>query len=137
MLQRIQTIYLLAITFLGGLACYFQTDFFMPYYKEIPSFLIPIFTIALGLIPIVAFIAIFLFKKRKLQIILIWVAVFAILIYYLITFYIRISLPQISLKDVLLNFSVYLNFINLLLCNLAINAIKKDENLVKAADRLR
>ena len=136
MLQRIQTLYLLAITFLGGLACYFQVDFFMPYYKEIPNFLIPIFTIALGLIPVVAFITIFLFKKRKLQVILIWVAVFSILISYLITFYFRISL-QISLKDVFSNFSVILNFINLLLCNLAITAIKKDENLVKSLDRLR
>jgi len=137
MLQRIQTIYLLTITFLGGLACWFQIDFFLPYYKEIPNFLIPIFTVALGLIPVVAFITIFLFKKRKLQIKLIWVVVFLILIYYLITVYIRINLQQISLKEVLSNFSVYLNFINLLLCNLAINAIKKDEDLVKAADRLR
>jgi len=136
MLQRIQTIYLLTITFLGGLACWFQIDFFLPYYKEIPKFLVTIFTIALGLIPFVAFITIFLFKKRKLQVKLIWVALFLILIYYLITFYIRIRL-QISVKEVLLNFSVYLNFINLLMCNLAINAITKDENLVKAADRLR
>jgi len=136
MLQRIQTLYLLTITFLGGLACWFQIDFFLPYYKEIPNFLIYIFTITLGLIPFVAFIAIFLFKKRKLQIKLIWFVIFLILIYYLTTFYIRIKL-QIPLKDVMLNFSVYLNFINLLLCNLAINAIKKDEDLVKAADRLR
>ena len=136
MLQRIQTVYLLIITFLGGLACYFQIDFFLPYYKEIKTFLIPIFTVALGLIPVVAFIAIFLFKKRKLQIMLIWVAVFFILIYYLVTFYIRIDL-QIGLKEIFSNFSVILNFINLLLCNLAINAIKKDENLVRAADRIR
>ena len=136
MLQRIQTVYLLIITFLGGLACYFQIDFFLPYYKEIKTFFIPIFTVALGLVPVVAFITIFLFKKRKLQIILIWVAIFSILIYYLITFYIRIDL-QISLKNVFSNFSVILNFINLLLCNMAINAIKKDENLLRAADRLR
>ena len=136
MLQRIQTVYLLIITFLGGLACYFQIDFFLPYYKEIKVFLIPIFTVALGLIPVVAFIAIFLFKKRKLQMILIWIAVFAILIYYLTTFYIRIDL-EIPSKNVLSNFSVILNFINLLLCNMAINAIKKDEDLLRAADRLR
>ena len=137
MLQRIQTLYLLVITFLGGLACYFQIDFFLPYYEVItPNFLISIFTIALGLIPVVAFIAIFIFKKRNLQIRLIWVAIILIATYYLITFYIRINL-QIGLKEVFSNFSVLLNFINLLLCNLAINAIKKDENLIKAADRLR
>ena len=136
MLQRIQTVYLLIITFLGGLACYFQIDFFLPYYKEMSSFLITIFTVALGLIPLVAFTAIFLFKKRNLQIILIWIAVALILIYYLITFYFRVKL-SINTKDVFLNVSVIFNLINLFLCNLAINAIKKDENLVKAADRLR
>jgi len=137
MLQRIQTLYLLAITFLGGLACWFQIDFFMAYYENItPKFLIYIFTVVLGLIPVVAVITVFLFKKRNLQIILIWVVVFLIVTYYLITFYIRIDL-QIGLKEVFSNFSVILNFINLLLCNLTITAIKKDENLVKAADRLR
>jgi hypothetical protein len=44
---------------------------------------------------------------------------------------------QIDLRGVLAGGAIFLNLINLILCNLAISAIKKDEDLVKAADRLR
>ncbi|MDR1543988.1 MAG: DUF4293 domain-containing protein [Prevotellaceae bacterium] len=139
MLQRIQTVYLLIITILGGLACWFQMDFFLAFTKEITgvsSMIMPVFALALILIPVFALIAIFLFKKRNLQIKFIWIAIIFIVIYYLITFYIRIKL-QLDVKLALSHFSIIFNLINLILCNLAITAIKKDEKLVRSLDRIR
>jgi len=103
---------------------------------QFKPFAILIFTLALGLVPILAFITIFIFKKRNLQIKLIWIIIFLILIYYFTTLYACIGL-HVDVKEIFTNFSLYFNLVNLILCDLAIRAIKKDENLVRAADRLR
>ena len=96
---------------------------------------LPLF-IALAIPAIVAFVAIFLFKNRKLQarlcsfnifMLLVWMVLFAYYKYFQLT---SIGELQQSWPSVLPFLAAVLNY-------LAYKGIKADERLVRAADRIR
>jgi hypothetical protein len=143
MIQRIQTIYLfLASIVSGGLIFMFNlwstlkeqiyvVDLFV---KELISFkMIPIMFFVSAILSIVT---IFLYKDRKLQfvvgriIILINLFLLALLIYLSLTLS---GETLVSEKGI----GMFLPILAILLVVLANKAIKKDEDLVKSADRLR
>jgi len=155
MIQRIQTVYLIIIVILTGFTL------FTPYAglinkAEVLSYVVNYNGIFLNqdtgalfqqnvwalsaltaLILITAFITIFLFKKRVIQIRLLFFNLILMLGYYVLLF---IYLWQAGEK---LNAEWYLNLvtafplINVILSFLAIRSIGKDEALIKSLNRLR
>lgn len=143
MIQRIQTIYLfLASVVLGGLIFVFNlwntikgkifvVDLFSE--EELTFKVVPLMFIASSILSLVA---IFLFKNRKLQfvigriIILINLFLLGLLIYLSLTLSGETSVSEKGI-------GMFLPILAILLVVLANKAIKKDEDLVKSADRLR
>ena len=135
MIQRIQTLWLLLAS-----ACAFAT-FKFPYFTGINAKTVPAELTAAGnfgimLITIVvgglAFITIFLFKKRKLQI---WLSVLGILLEALLIFLYYSETKTFisgtpSITALLHGTIVFFFFI-------AARAISRDEKVVKASERLR
>jgi hypothetical protein len=150
MIQRIQTIYLLLVVILGTLLCFFSpVQFLMPEGTEYISLVAldkwALATITMS-VPLLAFITIFLFKRRLLQArlnimnVILCLGYYALLALY-ITFVVKGYEP---IKDVvLMGADWYLTLwaaiplINLVLIMMATRRILKDEALVRAADRLR
>ena len=143
MIQRIQSIYLLLTSILsGGLIFAFELwenssakvyilDLF--YRENMLLKTIPFFYFASA---ILAFIIIFLYKNRQLQFVLGRVAILINLILLGILIYVSQTLSgeaKVSEKDI----GMFIPVMVILLLVLANKAIKKDENLVKSADRLR
>ena len=136
MIQRIQSVYLLIVVLLGAVL-----PFFLPVWSTEEGtsvFATDQFMImtVFGASAILALITIFLYKKRKLQISLGRLNI--ILNFILLGFFVYWSqaLPgemQISEKGIGMLTPV-LSIVFLVLAN---KAIKKDEALVKSADRLR
>ncbi len=136
MIQRIQSIYLLLVVLLSAVGV-----FLLPlWYKEDGSAVLALdqlTTLAFfGVSAVLALITIFLFKNRKLQFVLGRLNI--ILNFILLGFFVYWSqaLPgemQISEKGIGMLTPV-LSIVFLVLAN---KAVKKDEALVKSADRLR
>ncbi|TVR82628.1 MAG: DUF4293 family protein [Chitinophagaceae bacterium] len=142
MIQRIQTVYFLIIIFLAAVL------FFTPIYEikligesvrafyitdHISLLLSNIFIIGLSAINI------FLFKNRPLQIKIGW---FIFLLILVLSILIRLTFhteQQNLVSDAVFIFSyfTFLPFLKLIFIFLAIKSIKKDEDLVKSADRFR
>lgn len=152
MIQRIQSLWLflasatlIAVLFLPvgkfvmphGL--YECTAFKMTQAGDVPPMNLPVWLI--GLISILAgfisFLAIFLFKKRSLQIRLTWVAFIfkAILATGLVSLFMYFKYVQDSWIGY--GLAVLMPFFGLILDFLAIKGIKKDDALVKSLDRIR
>ena len=151
MIQRIQTVYLLAATifivmFYVFPVATFNTDLFSyefynchishPENIEVPVALFPLAVIPL-LSGLISFITIFLFKNRKLQVkfskinLLIIVSILALTVYY----FIKINnLLGGEVKYGIAGIFPVSAFVMIVLAN---RAIRKDEELVKAADRIR
>ena len=153
MIQRIPTIYLLlAALFMGGLflqsadlgeidttattalsELQYYDDQILDIYDQ---GLLATFAIVAILFSLVA---IFLYRKRKLQILLSRVAVLVVFLFLLMAIY--VSYADLSTLTVNINFvpkyGLFLPFISILFLFLAIKNIKKDERLVKSMDRLR
>ena len=149
MIQRIQTVYLLIITVLGVLILCFP--------------IMGVCSPDVGLSKIYAFdflkclcvgigglwgkfLAIFMFKKRSLQVLLTVAIIFLVVLFYLfgimffVTAYRQISQTVQEVNGSLnINFSLifFLHIINLVLSILTIRAIRRDEKLVKSLDRIR
>lgn len=155
MLQRIQTIWLfLASTALFSLLL-FPTMHWMDatgksemakingVYESIngqlvqtqPFTLLSIFCVLLALIP---FIIIFFYQDRKLQIKLAYLSIVAVLAF---SFWLAQSIKQItniqSFNANNYGIGALLPSLAILFIILAIRAIRKDENLIRSADRLR
>lgn len=152
MIQRIQSLWLflaaaalIAVLFLpvgmfkmphGWYEC---TAFNMTQAGDVPPMNLPVWLI--GLISILAgfisFLAIFLFKKRSLQIRLTWVAFIfkAILATGLVSLFMYFKYVQDSWIGY--GLAVLMPFFGLILDFLAIKGIKKDDALVKSLDRIR
>ncbi|MBR2618468.1 MAG: DUF4293 domain-containing protein [Paludibacteraceae bacterium] len=136
MIQRIQSIYLLIVTILSVVICFY------PYATLNGSELSYTSSIIYGgiatLIPIIAFVAIFLFRKRILQMRLCSFTCVLLLfqaIYMIVSFFIAAKgMPEGTSH---LYMPVIVPFINIILTYLAIRGIGKDEAMVRAADRLR
>ncbi len=157
MIQRIQTVYFLAILILSGLA------FFMPVanlYDSVNTFFYTLnykgllltegnetiilnnlntwsLKIISGLIPLIALITIFLFKKRVLQIRLSFINMILMLGYYVILFITLIQGANRMEASWSLNIPAAFPLVCVVLNWLAIRAIGKDEALVKSLNRLR
>jgi len=144
MIQRIQTIYLLLASILSGGLIFVVELWENLKSQEIFAFdLLTREDITLKVIPIlyilsaiVSFWTIFLFKKRQLQFVLGRLVLLINLILLGILIYVSQTLSgeaQVSVKDI----GMFIPVVVILLIVLANKAIKKDENLVKSADRLR
>mgnify|MGYP003571283908 CR=1 FL=1 len=158
MIQRIQTLYLFLVVILGTLLCFFSpVDFISPEtaenYRELSMTFTGIYdvtnpeipvrlmnTVSLSIIsiviPAVAFMVIFLFKRRILQarinvvnviLCLGWYAILAVYVWFATkNFYVEWYItPWAAIP-----------LVNMVLTLMATRAILKDEALVRAADRL-
>ncbi len=157
MIQRIQTIFLLLVLILGVLFSFspvlgftgYEADFIMNAYKtaavgDSANIIAKNMGVGVmqGLIFLVALVTIFLFKKRhlqiklsKLNILLIALQIAAIVMYSDV---VKTAIgPTTNDVSVSFKFGSVIPVISLILTYLAIRFIKKDEDLVRAADRLR
>ena len=161
MIQRIQTVYLLIITVLGvlilcfpimgvcspdvGLSKIYAFNFLKCLCIGIGGLWGKFLAITAILIPIVSLFAIFMFKKRTLQIKLSIAIVLLILLFYLFSIlFLTISYRHISeIPHLYGSFSLnlplafFFNAIGLVLSILAIVAIRRDESMVRSLDRIR
>lgn len=136
MIQRIQSIYLLIVTILSVVICFY------PYASINGNPLTYCTSIIYGglstVIPLVTLTTIFLFRKRILQLRLCSFACILMLfqaIYMVASFFIAgKGMPEGTCS---LFFPVIVPIINIILTYLAIRGIGKDEAMVRAADRLR
>lgn len=151
MIQRVQSLYLLlvavlmAVTFFSPLLGLKSTDLstLVMYSEGIFSaekLIKPtwgVISIA-GMGALVAFINIFLFKKRKLQIKVGFITSFLIVFFYITLFtYFYVYTNQNGLELNSAYYGVILPVIALILNFLAIRKIKSDEKLVRSLDRIR
>ena len=150
MIQRIQTLYLLLVVILGTLLCFFSpTQFLLPNATEYIS-LMPFDKWALAVItvvvPVLALVNIFLFRRRILQarlnivnvvLCLGYYAMLALYIAYIVKGYETVG--DISLQGAEWYLSIWsaIPLVNIVLIIMATRSILKDEALVRAADRLR
>lgn len=155
MIQRIQTVYLFLTTILSGLFLNgkflvlsdktgSETVFtFNRIYKkmatsgnEVVSRLIPFTAIAI-LIPLIAFVAIFLYKKRRLQL---RMTLFLLILEFLLicagVAYV-VSFIRMNSDTVTMTVSLLFPMVEIILTFLAYRGIRHDEELVKSYDRLR
>ncbi|MCX6180897.1 MAG: DUF4293 domain-containing protein [Bacteroidetes bacterium] len=141
MIQRIQSLYLLIASILGIVSLFFnlgQSDQYilttidLLQVNAFPKIYHAYYGIMIILIALAGISTIFIFKNRGLQI-----RISRILILLLT---INISLFAIlfsSTEDLTPGFSAIVPFLQIILIFLALRAIKKDEALVRATDRIR
>lgn len=149
MIQRIQTIYLLAVTILMVICMCNPIGSIIAGTNEISEFSNLSITLPDGIVDyspwalfaillvvsILSFITIFLFKKRMLQIRLtIFSSVMLIGYYMALVAYIFMLAEEASFSP---SWTICIPFIGVILNWLAIRGIGADEALVKAYDRLR
>lgn len=136
MIQRIQTIYLLLAAGISGAVCIFvpyglSTNGDSMYAYENPM-VFSLFVIS----ALMSLIAIFLFKKRKLQFVLGRINILLNLILLGVFVYWSLTISGeavVSEKGI----GMFIPVISIVLLVMANKAIKKDEDLVKSVDRLR
>lgn len=136
MLQRIQTIYLLlAAVVSGGLVFALKLGEDIngnPFYAQDDSLILLMFLTS----AILSLISIFMFRNRKLQFVLGRLNIILNFVILGVFVYWSLSVPgevRISEKGI----GMLLPIVSIVLLVLANKAIKKDEALVKSADRLR
>ena len=134
MIQRIQTLYLLAVAVLGVLSCVFP--FAMVGETAVGYTTWWPFAVLSTVIPLLALADIFLFRRRILQMRL-GALTGILLAFQLLTVGLMIYFAQGENTPLRLLWPIVNPPISLILCLLAIRAIGKDEVLVRAADRLR
>ncbi len=156
MIQRIQSVYLFVASLALGLMFVFPISRFygdlhtlelsllelknlVPTSADIvnPYFTYPL-AISVIIISAVAFISIFFYKKRRRQILFIQIDIFLniLLIFGVFFVYTRLIQNQVSVDEVY-DIASYLPLISLVALILAYRGVKKDEMLVRSADRLR
>lgn len=151
MLQRIQTVYLLLVALLMAVTVFSpllvltnaESSVFDMCSKgifegdKLLKATWGVLTMA-GLSALVAFIDIFLFKKRKLQVRVAMFTTFLILFFYVTLFvYYYAYSNGLALSVEGVNYGVVLPFVALILNLLAILKIKADDKLVKSLNRIR
>lgn len=137
MIQRIQTVYLLiALVILGALPYVFPL-FTMSDGKEFYFMKEALYTVLFGLSTTITLISIMYFKKRQHQFVLNRLTIILNLILLGLFVYRSLNLSgetvQVSEKGI----GMFLPIVAIVFLALANKAIKKDEDLVKSADRLR
>ena len=152
MIQRIQTLYLLAVTVITVLMFFFpfinttQVDGLI-YGLNFNGFAAVDGTLAVAVYPLmmliiicalVSFGSIFLFKKRILQIRFNSFNIILFLFVYVVVFgYFFFLKNELNITDYSLGISSLFPAVNIVLTYLAIRAIGADEAMVKSLDRLR
>ena len=143
MIQRIQTVYLLLASIISG-ALIFVFNLWKSIQKNVfaldlfnsESYLLKVIPVLFLVSAILAFVAIFIFKNRKLQFVIGRLTILVNLILLGLLIYVSLTLPgeaSVSEKGI----GMFIPILAILLVVLANKAIKKDEDLVKSADRLR
>jgi hypothetical protein len=137
MIQRIQTVYLfIALVILGALPYIFPL-FTMSDGKEFRFMSDSFYTVLFGLSTTLTLISILYFKKRQHQFVLNRLTIILNLILLGLFVYRSLNLSgeavQVSEKGI----GMFLPIVAIVFLALANRAIKKDEDLVKSADRLR
>jgi len=143
MIQRIQTVYLLLTSIISGVLIFVfnlwksieKSVFALDLLNSESSLLkgIPVLFLVSA---VLAFVAIFLFKNRKLQFVMGRLTILINLILLGLLIYVSLTLPgeaSVSEKGI----GMFIPILAILLVVLANKAIKKDEDLVKSVDRLR
>lgn len=155
MLQRIQSIYLLAASLVMFALFLFPVAHDV-YINGIPSTIkvtgiyqdaggamhlvtpFTVLTIVTVVVAIVPLIVIFLFKDRKKQITFSYGAIFVILAYtFWLSQTVKTATGGFEMKTSNFGIGVILSSLSILLLIMAAKAIGRDEKLVKSADRLR
>ncbi|GAB7258184.1 DUF4293 domain-containing protein [uncultured Polaribacter sp.] len=143
MIQRIQSVYLFLASIISGVLIFvfnlwksIKKDIFAMDLLNSESFLLKIIPILFLVSAILSFVAIFIFKNRKLQFVIGRVTILVNLILLGLLIYVSLTLPgeaSVSEKGI----GMFIPVLAILLVVLANKAIKKDEDLVKSVDRLR
>jgi len=155
MIQRIQSIYLLLTTimsvlflkgsflrFINNAGSELAIDFMginqMNNEKgfELVEQMIPL-TVIFILIPLISFLAIFLFKKRRLQLRITLIVIILALLLIMIVVYYVISVIHNYQVILIPGIKMFLLPLILLFALLAYRSIRKDEDLIKSYERLR
>ncbi|MDX6746427.1 DUF4293 domain-containing protein [Polaribacter sp. PL03] len=143
MIQRIQTVYLLLASIISGVLIFvfnlwksIKKDIFALDLLNSESYLLKVIPILFLVSAILSFVAIFIFKNRKLQFVIGRLTILVNLILLGLLIYVSLTLPgeaSVSEKGI----GMFIPILAILLVVLANKAIKKDEDLVKSVDRLR
>ncbi|SHM82121.1 DUF4293 domain-containing protein [Polaribacter sp. KT 15] len=143
MIQRIQSVYLFLASIISGVLIFvfnlwksIKKDIFAMDLLNSESFLLKVIPVLFLVSAILSFVAIFIFKNRKLQFVIGRVTILINLILLGLLIYVSLILPgeaSVSEKGI----GMFIPVLAILLVVLANKAIKKDEDLVKSVDRLR
>ena len=143
MIQRVQSVYLLLASVISGVLIFvfnlwtsISKDIFAIDLLNRESYLLKSIPVLFLVSAILAFVAIFLYKNRKLQFVIGRLAILVNLILLGLLIYVSLTLPgEVSISEK--GIGMFIPIIAILLIVLANKAIKKDEDLVKSVDRLR
>lgn len=149
MIQRIQTVYLLLASLLGAFLVFFNPHLWRArlinntyrYFPDQSDYQYFYFILTM-IITLLAFICIFLFKKRKLQFRLTLLNFFFSIGLVVLQYFLIEEMKDGLTMDQMLNSSTYLPaaFLSIpiiILLFLAARGIRKDEKLLRSLDRLR
>ncbi|MGM9810717.1 MAG: DUF4293 domain-containing protein [Paludibacteraceae bacterium] len=150
MIQRVQTLYLLAVVVLGILLCCFAPVQFLPaegveYILLMPFAKWPMAVMSVA-IPAIALVNIFLFKHRMVQarlnvvnvvLCIGYYALLALYIAFVVRGYETVNNEQLTGAAWYLNVWAGIPLVCIVLNMMATRRILKDEALVRAADRIR
>ena len=132
MIQRVQTFFLVLMLFLYGVAqVYFAIPKVLTY--SIMTSVSDDFILYLSFSALLVLMAIFFFKKRKIQLLLNRIQIFVHLLVLIILLISFKFWDEFSTEDIWL----LVPSLSVLLLLLANKGIKKDENLIRSFDRIR
>jgi uncharacterized membrane protein len=144
MIQRIQTLFLSLVIILSILLIYLPVYVFpdiatlaqgtMKSYAIGDNVLLSIIN---GVVGVLALVTIFLFKQRNLQLRLCNVNLLLLCILTGLLFFLADTMGTSLDHRVSYKYGAYLPLIQLIFTFLAVRAIRKDEELVRSADRIR
>lgn len=137
MIQRIQTIYLLIALVISGVLPYLFPLWTMNNGKEFHFVSDSIYTILFGLTTTLTLVSIMYFKKRQHQFVLNRLSIILNLILLVLFVYRSLNLSGDTIAVSEKGIGMFLPIVAIVFLALANKAIKKDEDLVKSADRLR
>ncbi len=154
MIQRIQSIYLFCASVLTGIMSFFNFAQLLDTKQVIYNFgiksiasleganskivvsTIPLMAIIIAA-AVISFLTIFIYKNRKLQMQLCVVNIFVLMaLVGLIALYSRMAVSELG-AQIAYSFPVIFPLIAIVLTFMARRGIKKDEELVRSADRIR
>jgi drug/metabolite transporter (DMT)-like permease len=134
MIQRIQTLYFAASGLIMGLLAFF-VSFFQSETGRKTLVDYPIFLTLFILSAILSFVALFMFKKRQLQVVLGRLNI--ILLFIVIGFLFYFWYENFGTDPKALGIGIFLPIVSVVLISLANRGVMQDEMMIRAADRLR